>query len=119
MNRVQISYHGLESSPALSALIEARAAKLAHLNDRILSLRVVVEAPPRHHRHGSHHRVRIELAIAGADVVVDHDDLGSGSDEDAYTAVRRAFEVARRQLTAVQERMAPRMHCAEAWTVKR
>jgi ribosomal subunit interface protein len=115
MDPVQISYHGLESSPALSAIIETRAAQLARLNERILSLRVVVEAPPHHHRHGSRHRVRIELAIPHTEHVV----VGHGIHEDPYQAVRRAFDVARRQLLAAQERMAPRMHSADAWPVSK
>ena len=113
MDPVQISYHGLDSSPALSALIEARAAQLARLSDRIRSLRVVIGPPHHHHRHGSEQRVRVELAIPGSDIVVDHAWIERGSDEDAYAAVRHAFDVARRQLMAVQERQHGRQSARE------
>lgn len=104
MQPVQITYHGVEPSEALTALIHTRAEQLERVSDRIQSLRVLVDAPHHHHRQGNHYRVCIELAVPGHEIVVGHDaDEGSG-DEDAYRAVRRAFDAVRRRLTATQAR---------------
>lgn len=104
MQPVQITYHGIDPSDALTALIHERAAHLERVNERIHSLRVVVEAPHQHHRHGNHYRVRIELTLPGSDIVVGHDDGERDTDEDAYRAVRHAFDAIRRRLTATQAR---------------
>lgn len=104
MQPVQITYHGIEPSDALTALIHTRAAQLERVSDRIQSLRVLVDAPHHHHRHGNHYRVRIELALPGYEVVVGHDADERSADEDAYRAVRRAFDAMRRRLTATQAR---------------
>ena len=99
MQPIQVSYRGLDPSPALSELIQTETEHLQRLNHRIHSLRVVVAAPPHHQRHGSPFRVRVELTIPGAELVVDGD-----HDVDAYQATRHAFDTLRRQLTTIQER---------------
>jgi ribosome-associated translation inhibitor RaiA len=85
--RVQISYHGLEPSQSLSELIRMRAAQLERISERIHSLRVLVDAPHRHHRQGNHYRVRVEVTVPGHDIVVGHDDETRSGDEDAFQAV--------------------------------
>jgi len=99
---IQISYHGVEPSDALSELVRLRAAQLARLSDRILSLRVVVEPPSHHHRHGHFSRVRIEATLPGRELVVTPEADGIG--EDAYQSVRRAFDVLRRRVAETQAR---------------
>jgi len=102
MQPIRISYHGIPASDAVTALIHTRAAQLDHLNERIHSLRVVVDAPHHHHRHGNHYCVRIELRMPGRDIVVGNEPVDA--DEDVYQAVRHAFDAARRRLTAAQTR---------------
>lgn len=104
MQPVQITYHGLAPSDALTALIQTRAAQLGRVSDRIQSLRVLVDAPHHHHRHGNHYHVRIELVLPGHELVVGHDAEARSDDEDAYRAVRRAFDALRRRLTTTQAR---------------
>jgi ribosome-associated translation inhibitor RaiA len=104
MQPVQISYHGMEPSDALTELVHVRAAQLEHVSDRILSLRVLVDAPHHHHRHGNHYRVRIEVTLPGHDIVIGHDVEERDADEDAYQAVRHAFDAARRRLIAARAR---------------
>ncbi len=104
MQPVQISYHGIEPSDALTELIQTRAAQLERVSDRIHSLRVHVDAPHHHHRQGNHYHVRIELTVPGHDIVVGQDAEERTTDQDAYQAVRRAFDVARRRLTAAESR---------------
>lgn len=98
MQPVQITYHGFEPSPALTELIHERTQQLERVSDRIHSVRVLVDAPHQHRHKGNHYRVRIALTMPGCDLVVGHDDDDRVSDEDAYQAVRHAFDALRRQL---------------------
>jgi ribosomal subunit interface protein len=97
MPTTKITYHGLDASDALTALIESRVAQLGELSGRIQSVRVVVDAPPQHHRHGRGCDIRVELHQARRGVIVGHSRV---ADDDAYHAVRDAFDHVRRQLTA-------------------
>lgn len=104
MQPVQITYHGLEASPALTELIHTRAQQLERVSDRIHSVRVLVDAPHQHRQKGNHYRVRIELTMPGQDLVIGHDDEERDGDEDAYQAVRHAFDALRRRLDESIER---------------
>ena len=93
---MQITYHGIDASPALNQLIEERASQLERVSDRIHGLRVVVDRL----RHGDYH-IHVELSVPGHDLVIgDH----AADHHDAYAAVRRAFDIARRRLTTTQSR---------------
>ncbi|HXU72300.1 MAG TPA: HPF/RaiA family ribosome-associated protein [Polyangia bacterium] len=120
MQPVQITYHGLAPSDALTALIHARAAQLERVSERIHSLRVLVDAPHHHHRQGNHYRVRIEVGVPGGEVVVGHDVDERDADEDAYRAVRRAFDAIRRRLTTTQARTRGRQraHADERFSIR-
>lgn len=120
---IQITYRNMEPSPAVTARVEAEAAKLDKFFDRITSCRVVVEAPHRHHKWGELFHVRIELSVPGAELVVSHEPTPhsalSHDDEaalqkhfeihpehkDVYVAIRDAFGSARRQLQDHVKRM--------------
>ncbi len=119
MPATQITFHGIAPSEPLTELIETRAQLLDRLTDRLQALRVFVDAPHHHHRHGNHPRVRLELTLPGEDIVVERDDASDG--EDAYLAVRRAFDGLRRRLTAKQERRhgRQRAHVAATSTIRR
>ena len=100
MQPAQITYHGVEPSDALTALIHSRAAELERVCGSIRSMRVLVDAPHHHQRHGNHFHVRIEMTVTGGDIVVGHDVDEHTGDEDVYAAVRRAFDAARRCVRA-------------------
>lgn len=120
---IQITYRNMEPSPAVTARVEAEAAKLDTFFDRITSCRVVIEAPHRHHKWGELFHVRIELSVPGAELVVSHEPTPhsalSHDDEaalqkhfeihpehkDVYVAIRDAFGSARRQLQDHVKRM--------------
>jgi len=94
----QVTFHHLESSPALEALIRAEIGELEQLFDGIVSCRVAVEAPNPHHRHGGIYRVSIELGVPREQIAIarapgDHPEYA-----DAYVAVRESFRAARRRL---------------------
>jgi hypothetical protein len=95
---LQITFLQTTPSAVLEADIREKVDTLAKLCDRIAGCRVFLEAPPRHHRKGGLFRVRIELDVPGAHLVVGRSPDQDTSHEDAYVAVRDAFRALRRQL---------------------
>jgi ribosomal subunit interface protein len=95
---LQISFLGMEPSPAIEARIREKAAKLERFSNRIVDCRVTVEAPHRHHRHGKLYNVRIDLSVPGQDVFVGRSGPLDHAHEDVYVAIRDAFNAAGRQL---------------------
>lgn len=90
---LQVTLRDIAASEAVEGYIRERAAKLDDLYPRIVSCRVVVEAPVRHHRKGGPFTVRIDITVPGDEIVVDRK-----ADEDLYVAIRDAFDAARRRL---------------------
>ncbi len=101
MEPVQISFHGVEPSQALSDLVEKRAQKLLRFNDRLLRCRVAIESPHHHHQHGNHYRVRIDLTLPGEEVIVSHAPDERSIDKDVFSAVNHAFDSVRRQVEKI------------------
>lgn len=95
---LQISFQGMDPSPAVEARIREKAAKLERFHDRIIGCNVVVEAPHRHHRHGKLYNIRIDLSVPGKDVFVGRSGPLNHAHEDIYVAIRDAFNAAGRQL---------------------
>jgi ribosomal subunit interface protein len=89
---LQITARDVSLSEAAEDDIRAKAENLDTYYDRIISCRVVVEGPRRHHRQGPY-AVRVDLTVPGAELVVDRQ-----TDVDLYVAIRDAFDAARRRL---------------------
>lgn len=90
---LQITIRGIEHSDALETHIRDKAEKLDEFFDRIMSCRVVVEVPHKHHNQGKQFNVRIDVGVPGSEIVVNRDHA-----EDVYVALRDAFDSAKRQL---------------------
>jgi len=90
---LQITIRDMESSEALETHIREKAHKLEEFFDRIMSCRVVVEMPHKHHHQGKQFNVRIDIGVPGNEIVVNRD-----HSEDVYIALRDAFNAAKRQL---------------------
>jgi len=126
---VDVVFRNMRRRVTGEARIRERAAALAGLYDRIERCRVVVEVPHRHHEAGNHYQVRIELAVPGRDIVIDHDSSRRArqpgeaaprkSSETAVThrqllvAVQDAFDAAERRLKRMVERRRPRAKAAK------
>lgn len=93
-----IVYRGFGPSEALHARIVEELNELAHLSDRIVSCRVVLELPHRHKRHGKHFLVKVELFVPGKVLTIDRDPPAHDNFEDAYAALHETFGKARRVL---------------------
>jgi ribosomal subunit interface protein len=102
---LQITFDGMDPSPAIEARIREKAAKLEHFHDRIIGCKVVIEAPHRHHHKGKLYNVRIDISVPGKDVFVDHSGPLNHAHEDVYVAIRDAFNAAGRQLEDHVRRM--------------
>ena len=90
---LQITIRDIEHSEALEKHIRDKAKKLDEFFDHIMSCRVVVEMPHKHHHQGKQYTVRVDIGVAGSEIVVNRDHA-----EDVYVALRDAFDVAKRQL---------------------
>ena len=90
---VQITFHGMGNSATLEALIRERADKLERFHPGIISCRAVVEESARHKQQGKEFVVRLDIRVPGAEIAVNRD-----HSEDAFVAVRDAFDAARRKL---------------------
>lgn len=95
---VQITFRGMDSSPAVETRIHAKVEKLETFHDRITSCRVVVEAPHKRHQKGKLYLVRLDVTVPGAELVVNTEKRFHHSHEDVYVALRDAFNAMRRQL---------------------
>lgn len=120
---VQITYRNMDPSDAVTERIHQEAAKLDEFFSRIISCRVVVEAPHRHHKWGELYHIRIDLGVPGNELVVSHEPTAHGvlshdepaslkkhieihpEHKDVYVAIRDAFMSARRQLQDYAKRL--------------
>jgi ribosome-associated translation inhibitor RaiA len=102
---LQISFDGMDPSPALEARIREKAEKLERFYDRIVSCSVVVVAPHRHHHKGKLYSVRIDLSVPGQDIHVGRAGPENHAHEDVYVALRDAFNAAGRLLEDHVRRM--------------
>jgi hypothetical protein len=111
-----VTFPGTQTSPWLEAEILRRARRLSVICDEILSCRVVVSIPHRHHRRGNRFSLRIELAVPGEELAITRDanvhSVVKDLDQQAWSkrfdveAARRdvrlvmtdAFDAARRRL---------------------
>jgi len=95
---MQISFRDMEPSAAVETKIRERAAKLDRYYDRIMSCRVVVEAPHRRHHQGKLYHVRVDLTVPQGELVVSREPVDRHAHEDVYVAIRDAFDAAQRRL---------------------
>lgn len=90
---LQVSYDGIARSPALDDLIAERASKLEHFHPLLVGCRVTVAQPGRHQAQGRLINVRVDLTVPERELAATR-----AEHEDAFVAVRDAFDTARRLL---------------------
>ena len=101
---LQITFRNMPPSAAVRANIQKHADKLALLHDHIMSCRVVVRAPHRHHRKGSLYQVSIDAKVPGTEIAVNRDPGEHHAHQDINVAVRDAFNALARRLEDVARR---------------
>jgi cold shock CspA family protein/ribosome-associated translation inhibitor RaiA len=95
---LEIAFHNMDYSPTIEVAVREKAAKLDEFAGQIMSCRVVVEAPHRHHERGNQYQVRIDLTIPGGEIVVNREPPEHTAYRDINVALRDAFDSAKRQL---------------------
>lgn len=111
-----VSFHHMETSPAVEDRIRSEVEKLSEFYDPIISCRVTVDIPDRHRQSGKRFQVMIYLRVPGGEIVVNnkpsrHSEIQDLNIErrrkrqevaapwkDVYVAIRDAFGSAKRQL---------------------
>jgi cold shock CspA family protein/ribosome-associated translation inhibitor RaiA len=89
----------MDPSPAIEAEINSKVKMLERFFGRTIGCDVVIEAPAHHSRKGHPFGVRLEISVPGGPpVVVSHPHHDRADHDDAYLAVRDAFNAAKRQL---------------------
>jgi len=106
---LQITARNVSLSEAAEVTIRDKAAKLDTFYDRIMSCRVVVDAPHRHQHQGAQYNVRIDITVPGNELVVKRE-----PHEDLYVAIRDAFDAARRQLQSYARKQRGEVKAHEA-----
>lgn len=106
---VHIQFHDMAPSEALEAKAREYARKLDALASDIMSCRVAVDLLQKHKTQGRPVGVRIDLSLPGHELVVTR-----VQHEDAYVALRDAFDGMKRQLQdVVRKRQGLVKHHAE------
>jgi cold shock CspA family protein len=95
---LQIVFRNIKKSGWIEQLVQERATKLDSFCNDIMRCRIIVEMPHRHHRQGNLVLVRIEITVPGKEIAVNREAAGHASYEDINTALRDAFDSAKRQL---------------------
>jgi cold shock CspA family protein/ribosome-associated translation inhibitor RaiA len=95
---LQVSFRNMDASDAVEADVAEKVRKLEEVFDRIISCRVVVEAPHRRHHKGNLYAVSIDITVPGDEIVVQRSGPVNPAHADVYVAVRDAFSAAGRRL---------------------
>ncbi len=95
---LQIAFHNLPRSDEIEAKIRAEAERLDEFYDRVMSCRVVVDVPHRHHREGNLYQIRIDLKVPGEEIAIKREPAEHTDSRDIDLAIRDAFDAARRKL---------------------
>ena len=95
---LEITFRDIPHSDAMEADIREKAAKLDQFYDHIMACRVMVEAPHGHHHKGNLYHVRIDLTVPDGELIASRAPKEHHAHEDAYVAIRDAFDAIKRQL---------------------
>jgi ribosomal subunit interface protein len=101
---LEITFRNLGRSEAIEKAVRKRADKLGRFCEDIISCRVAVEAPHKHHYKGKLYHVRIDLKVPEREIAVSRSPDDQKAHQDVYVAIRDAFDAAERQLEAYAEK---------------
>jgi ribosome-associated translation inhibitor RaiA len=90
---LQVRFHGMEPSAAFEAAAQDKAGKLDQFCQDIMACRVDIEQMHKHQNQGRPFGVRVHVTLPGHELTVDR-----VQHEDAYVALRDAFDGMRRRI---------------------
>jgi cold shock CspA family protein len=86
----------MDPSPVIEEVIRTRAADLDRFYDRIMSCRVVIDVPHRHHHKGNLYQVRLDLTVPGDEIAITREAAEHTEAKNLSAAIRDAFDAADR-----------------------
>jgi len=96
---LELTFREVPHTQKIEDLINEKVQKLESVCDNIISCRVVVECPHRHHQNGNPYQIRIDLMVPlSHEIVVKKETTQHGKHDHLTTLIRDSFEAARRQL---------------------
>jgi len=95
---LQIVFRNMKPSKAITAKIRERVMWLESYGMGIISGRVVIEAPHKHHRSGNLYNVKIGLRHPGGEIFVTRRHPLHPEHRDLWVVIQDAFDGARREL---------------------
>jgi len=95
---LSVTFRGMDSSSAIENDIARQVEKLERRFGRIMSCRVVVEAPHKHQQKGRLYRVSVDLKVPGREIAANSTGPKDHAHEDMHVAIRDAFEAVKRRL---------------------
>jgi len=95
---IQIVFRNMSPSDALSQKIRERVAWLERYYSRLISARVAIEVPHRHHHKGNHFHLRLDVRLPGKEIVVRRSPDFHGTHQDLHVLIHDVFDEARRRL---------------------
>lgn len=95
---VQIQFRNLEPSPYVEKAVRKRAGQLEHFHGHIVSCRVTIEAPHKHHHQGNLYHVVVDVRTPTGEAIASRSPGEHQAHTDVYVAIRDAFNAVRRQL---------------------
>jgi ribosome-associated translation inhibitor RaiA/cold shock CspA family protein len=94
----QLTFRGLDRSPAIEAIIREKIDRLEQFYDRITSCRVTVEKITHRGHKGHLFHVAVELEVPGGVIIANRKPGDMNAHEELNVAVRDSFNAAQRQL---------------------
>jgi protein required for attachment to host cells/ribosome-associated translation inhibitor RaiA len=95
---MSVVFRNMEASSTVHSAALKHVAKLGRKYGRIVSCRVTVEAPHRHHRKGRLFLANVDLMLPGREITTKGTGKNKHAHEDVNVALRDAFDAAARQL---------------------
>ncbi|MFT4863116.1 MAG: ribosomal subunit interface protein [Pseudohongiellaceae bacterium] len=103
-NEIQVTFHNIDQSDALSNAVQKRIEKLERYCNQIIGGRVVLDCPHNNHHKGKVYSVGLEIHTPSLEVRVNQYQHDNHAHEDLYVAIRDAFNAAERQLKSVDKK---------------
>jgi ribosomal subunit interface protein len=90
---LDLRFIGMAPSDALEEAVQGKVAQLERFGGDVIGCRVTIEQEHKHQHQGRPFSVRIDVTLPGHELAINR-----VQDEDAYVALRDAFDAARRRI---------------------
>lgn len=93
---LQVSFHNTDPLPGVEEIVRERAARLERYCDHIMSCRVVIDVPHKHHRKGNQYQIRLDITVPGDEIAVTREAPEHEAANRLPDAIKDAFDAADR-----------------------